>query len=52
MTKTELERRVVQLEADVATIARQAFPHIHPKDGVREIAERHTSGGSREEVPA
>ena len=45
MTKTELERRVEQLEADVATIARQAFPHVHPKDGLLEIIERYSPDG-------
>ena len=45
MTKTELERRVEQLEQDVAAIARLVWPHVHPKDELFEILERHNAGG-------
>ena len=42
---TETERRLDQLEHDVATIARLAFPHVHPKDELLEIADRNNAGG-------
>ena len=48
-TEVDLKKmgeRLDQLERDIATIARLAWPHVGPeKDPLIEIAERHTVGG-------
>jgi hypothetical protein len=42
---TETEKRLDQLERDMAAIARAVWPHVHPKSELLEILERHNVGG-------
>ncbi len=40
-----LEQENAQLKRDIATIASLAAPHVSPKGGLLEIAERYSAGG-------
>jgi hypothetical protein len=42
---TRERKELAQLRADVAQLARLVYPHVHPKDGLAAIIERHNPAG-------